>query len=68
MPSMLRMTSYDTICHEHLGIYCARRNRRISWRPPGTKVVDVTMNAVNGGSFAVTAANLLAARAESCQS
>jgi hypothetical protein len=54
MPSMLRMNSYDTICHEHLeyyslGVVCG------ILAAAGLKVLDVGMNAVNGGSFAVTA-------------
>ena len=55
MPSMLRLNSYDTICHEHLEYYSLRVVERIL-SAAGLKVVDVTMNNVNGGSFAVTAA------------
>jgi C-methyltransferase C-terminal domain/Putative zinc binding domain/Methyltransferase domain len=55
MPSMLRMTSYDTICHEHLEFYSLLVVQRIL-KAAGLKIVDVQMNAVNGGSFAVTAA------------
>jgi hypothetical protein len=55
MPSMLRMNSYDTICHEHLEYYSLRVVRRIL-EAAGLRVIDVAMNAVNGGSFAVTAA------------
>jgi hypothetical protein len=55
MPSMLRMNSYDTICHEHLEYYSITVVRRIL-ADAGFKIVDVVMNAVNGGSFAVTAA------------
>jgi C-methyltransferase C-terminal domain/Methyltransferase domain len=55
MPSMLRMNSYDTICHEHLEYYSLGVVRRIL-EAAGLSVVDVAMNAVNGGSFAVTAA------------
>jgi hypothetical protein len=54
MPSMLRMNSYDTICHEHLEYYSLTLVQTILDRA-GLKVVDVVMNAVNGGSFAVTA-------------
>ena len=56
MPSMLRMNSYDTICHEHLEYYSLAVVQKILARA-GLRVVDVTMNAVNGGSFAVTAAH-----------
>jgi len=55
MPSMLRMNSYDTICHEHLEYYSLSVIKPILERA-GLRLVDVVMNAVNGGSFAVTAA------------
>jgi hypothetical protein len=54
MPSMLRMTSYDTVCHEHLEYYSLGVVNRIL-DAAGMRAVDVKMNAVNGGSFAVTA-------------
>jgi hypothetical protein len=54
MPSMLRTNSYDTICHEHLEFYSFKVVTDILARA-GMRVVDVQMNAVNGGSFAVTA-------------
>jgi hypothetical protein len=55
MPSMLRLNSYDTICHEHLEYYSLAVVQTIL-DAAGLKVVDVLMNNVNGGSFAVTAA------------
>jgi len=55
MPSMLRTNSYDTICHEHLEFYSLGVVKRIL-SEASLKVVDVQMNAINGGSFAVTAA------------
>jgi hypothetical protein len=54
MPSMLRMNSYDTICHEHLEYYSLGVVQTIV-DAAGMKIVDVIMNNVNGGSFAVTA-------------
>jgi hypothetical protein len=54
MPSMLRLCSYDTICHEHLEYYSLRVVRDIL-DAADLRVLDVQMNAVNGGSFAVTA-------------
>ncbi|MBV9825856.1 MAG: methyltransferase domain-containing protein [Alphaproteobacteria bacterium] len=54
MPSMLRMTSYDTVCHEHLEYYSLAVVQRIL-NAAGLRAIDVTMNTVNGGSFAVTA-------------
>ncbi|MDR1922650.1 MAG: class I SAM-dependent methyltransferase [Candidatus Adiutrix sp.] len=55
LPSMLRMNSYDTVCHEHLEYYSLTVVKRIL-DAVGLRVVDVFMNSVNGGSFAVTAA------------
>lgn len=55
MPSMLRLISYDTICHEHLEYYSLGVIKYILNRA-GMKIIDVQMNAINGGSFAVTAA------------
>lgn len=55
MPSMLRTTSYDTICHEHLEYYSLGIVERIL-AAADLKLIDVQMNGVNGGSFAVTAA------------
>tara|TARA_R110002095_G_scaffold156165_1_gene135678 strand:- start:677 stop:1918 length:1242 start_codon:yes stop_codon:yes gene_type:complete len=55
MPSMLRMCSYDTICHEHLEYYSLTTVQKIL-DAAHMKLIDVQMNAINGGSFAVTAA------------
>ena len=55
MPSMLRTNSYDTICHEHLEYYSLGVVKTILGKS-GMRLVDVGMNSVNGGSFAVTAA------------
>jgi hypothetical protein len=54
MPSMLRTNSYDTICHEHLEFYSLKVVKNIL-EQCGLKVIDVQMNAINGGSFAITA-------------
>lgn len=54
MPSMLRTNSYDTICHEHLEFYSFKVVKNML-ENCGLRVVDVQMNAINGGSFAVTA-------------
>jgi hypothetical protein len=55
MPSMLSQTAYDTICHEHLEYYGLRQ---VQWMMEkcGLKIIDVELNDVNGGSFAVTVA------------
>jgi hypothetical protein len=55
MPSMLRTNSYDTICHEHLEYYSLGVVKKIL-EAAGMRLVDVAMNGINGGSFAVTAA------------
>lgn len=57
MPSMLRTNSYDTICHEHLEFYSFIVVNQLLERC-GMRVIDVQMNAINGGSFAVTAAKM----------
>jgi len=54
MPSMLRTNSYDTICHEHLEFYSFKVVNNLL-ESCGMRVMDVQMNAINGGSFAVTA-------------
>jgi hypothetical protein len=54
MPSMLRTNSYDTICHEHLEFYSFKVVKNML-EECGLRVVDVQMNAINGGSFAITA-------------
>jgi hypothetical protein len=54
MPSMLRLNSYDTICHEHLEYYTLGTVKALL-EANGMKILDVQTNAVNGGSFAVTA-------------
>src|SRR5205823_234425 len=54
MPSMLRTNSYDTICHEHLEFYSFRVVKHLL-EQCGMRVMDVQMNAINGGSFAITA-------------
>jgi len=65
MPSMLRSTSYDTVCHEHVEYYSLANVGQVL-KANGLEVVDVRFNAVNGGSFAVTAAHR-GARAPSSQ-
>lgn len=55
MPTMLRKTSYDTVCHEHLEYYSLHVVKALVEKH-GLKIIDVQMNDVNGGSFAVTVA------------
>jgi hypothetical protein len=54
MPSMLRSNAYDTVCHEHLEFYNFKVIKSLL-EDCGLRVVDVQMNSINGGSFAVTA-------------
>lgn len=55
MPTMLRMNAYDTVCHEHLEYYSLGVVKRLL-EDCDFKIIDVQMNSINGGSFAVTAA------------
>lgn len=59
MPAMLRTNSYDTICHEHLEFYSLKVVKNIL-ESCGLRIVDVEMNSINGGSFAVSACKELA--------
>jgi hypothetical protein len=54
MPSMLKTNSYDTICHEHIEYYSLTVVHKML-KDCGLKIIDVQMNGINGGSFAVTA-------------
>lgn len=55
MPTMLRNNSYDTICHEHLEYYSLHVIDYIM-NAAGLKIIDVSTNDINGGSFTVTVA------------
>lgn len=52
MPTMLERNSFDTICHEHLEYYTFQQ---IVWmcNKANLRVIDVTRNDCNGGSFRV---------------
>lgn len=50
MPTMLKMNSYDTICHEHLEYYSLAVIENILKRA-GMRVFRVGMNDINGGSI-----------------
>lgn len=54
LPSMLRTNSYDTICQEHLEYYSLIAVKYILDKS-NLKIIDIEMNDINGGSFAVTA-------------
>ena len=55
LPAMLAAGSYDTACHEHLEYYALRQIKYMADRT-GLKILDVKLNDINGGSFAVTVA------------
>ncbi|MCK9418520.1 MAG: class I SAM-dependent methyltransferase [Nitrospirae bacterium] len=50
MPAMLKMNSYDTICHEHLEYYSLAVIENILKRA-SMKVIRVGLNDINGGSI-----------------
>lgn len=52
MPEMLRVNSFDTVCHEHLSYYGMRQLKYIMDKA-GFKIVDFEFNDVNGGSISV---------------
>lgn len=51
---LLSLNSYDTICHEHIEYYSLGVIATIL-QAADLKLIDVGMNSINGGSFAVTA-------------
>jgi NDP-4-keto-2,6-dideoxyhexose 3-C-methyltransferase len=54
LPAMLAANAYDTVCHEHLEYYGLQQIRALCANA-GMRVVDVSFNDTNGGSFAFTA-------------
>jgi SAM-dependent methyltransferase len=52
LPLMLKMNSFDTICHEHLEYYSLAPMERL-FAEHDLEVVDVTLNDCNGGSFRI---------------
>ena len=50
MPTMLKMNSYDTICHEHLEYYSLAVIEYIL-KQAEMKLFNVTLNDINGGSI-----------------
>jgi len=57
MPSMLKMNSYDTICHEHLEYYSLAVLEYIL-KQADLKIVDSVLNDINGGSIRCYATHL----------
>lgn len=50
MPNMLKLNSYDTICHEHLSYYSLAVIEYIL-KKAGLKIIKVNLNDINGGSI-----------------
>ncbi len=61
LPVMMERNSYDTICHEHLEYYALKQ---IVWMAErvGFEILDVELNAANGGSFRILAGHSGVAR------
>lgn len=55
MPAMIKNTSYDTICHEHLEYY-SLKSLKFIFDMTNFKIIDLEFNDINGGSFAITVA------------
>lgn len=52
MPSMIRKNSIDTICHEHLEYYALHQVKHIA-DEANMKIIKVSFNECNGGSFRI---------------
>ncbi len=50
MPLMLKMNSFDTICHEHLEYYSLAVLQHIT-SSAGLRIFKVSLNEINGGSI-----------------
>jgi NDP-4-keto-2,6-dideoxyhexose 3-C-methyltransferase len=50
--TMLERNSIDTICHEHLEYYGVKQIKEIMDRT-GFKIIDISLNNCNGGSFRI---------------
>lgn len=56
MPEMLRVNSFDTVCHEHLSYYGMRQLKYIMDQS-NFKIIDFEFNDINGGSISLVVAN-----------
>lgn len=56
MPEMLRVNSFDTVCHEHLSYYGMRQLKYIMDQAD-LKIIQFEFNDVNGGSISMMVAN-----------
>ena len=55
-PFMLKTNSFDTICHEHLEYYTIKSFKKIC-EMTNLKIIDISFNDINGGSFRVITSN-----------
>lgn len=55
--SMIKLTAFDNICHEHLEYYRLEDVDKLL-KAHGLEIIDVSYNNVNGGSLRVTAAHV----------
>jgi len=55
LPTMMSASAYDTACQEHLEYYGLKQLKRMADHA-NLRIIDVSLNDVNGGSFAVTMA------------
>jgi NDP-4-keto-2,6-dideoxyhexose 3-C-methyltransferase len=51
--TMLERNSFDTVCHEHLEYYMLKQFDYLA-SAVGLKILDVSLNDCNGGSFRIT--------------
>jgi NDP-4-keto-2,6-dideoxyhexose 3-C-methyltransferase len=54
LPLLLKQLTYDQICHEHV-TYLGLRHMDWMMKKTGLKILDVSFNDVNGGSFYIIA-------------
>ena len=57
MPEMLKLNSYDTICHEHLEYYSLAVLEKIL-KLAGLQIFEISFNEINGGSIRCYATHL----------
>lgn len=53
LPEMLNTNSFDTVCHEHVEYYTLKQMSYIAAKA-GLKIIDISFNDINGGSFRVS--------------
>ena len=63
MPMMIKNTSYDTICHEHLEYYSLKSLKYLLDRA-NLKIVNLSFNQINGGSIELDIAKKKSAHKE----